>query len=143
MMVPFCKNTLKKCERLSHKKDIEQLFTSGAKSILAFPVRAVYMPVPTDIPAGDERGNAVLVSVSKRYFKHAVDRNRVKRQIREAYRTHKFILKGLPSEVNGLYIAFLWADNHLRSSWEVEQKVSNLLIRIVEAFNKRVRHEEA
>lgn len=139
-MISPCKNTLKKCERLSHKKDIELLFTSGAKSILAFPIRAVYMSVSKDMP---KRENAILISVSKRYFKHSVDRNRVKRQIREAYRTHKYILKGLPGSINGLYIAFLWTDCHLHSSEEVTLKVNNLLNRIVEAFNKAEDDEKA
>lgn len=140
-MVISRKNTLRKSERLSHKKDIERLFTSGAKSILAFPVRSVYMPFSAEPDCGQEDGHAVLISVSKRYFRHSVDRNRVKRQIREAYRTHKYILEGLPSDIKRLYIAFLWSDGRLRSSAEVTAKVKNLLTRIVEAFNKKTENE--
>ena len=61
------------------------MFEGGvSKSFSIFPIRVVYMPV--------EQGEApasILISVSKRRFKRAVKRNRVKRQIREAYRKNK------------------------------------------------------
>lgn len=135
-MILSGRNTLKKSERLNHKKDIEQLFSSGAKSILAYPVRAVYMAVSKDETDSRDKCNAILISVSKRYFKHAVDRNHVKRQLREAFRINKFILKGLPDNVGTVYIAFLWTDNRLHPSDEINAKIKNLLNRIVEAFNK-------
>lgn len=99
------------------------------------------MPFPENTERED-RGNAILVSVSKRYFKHAVDRNRVKRQIREAYRNNKSILEGLPESIHHLYIAFLWTDSRLHSSKEVGERVKNLLLRIVEAYNKSESHEK-
>ena len=64
------------------------MFEGGvSKSFSIFPIRVVYMPV--------EQGEApasILISVSKRRFKRAVKRNRVKRQIREAYRKNKSLL---------------------------------------------------
>ena len=81
--------TFHKAERLCSKRVIENLFNGGNKSMSAFPIRAVYMPAKT----GDLSAPVtVLISVSKRRFKHAVQRNRVKRQLREAYRKHKHIL---------------------------------------------------
>ena len=66
------------------------MFEGGvSKSFSIFPIRVVYMPV--------EQGEApvsILISVSKRRFKRAVKRNRVKRQIREAYRKNKELLIG-------------------------------------------------
>lgn len=135
-MVLSGRNTLKKSERLNHKKDIELLFTSGAKSILAYPIRAVYMAFPKEEAEHDDKCNAILLSVSKRYFKHSVDRNHVKRQLREAYRTNKYILKDIPDSVGHVYIAFLWTDGRLHPSDEINAKMKNLLNRIVEAFNK-------
>lgn len=131
------KCTLEKIERLNHKKDIELLFTSGAKSILSFPIRAVYMTFSKEVAAERNMCNAVLISVSKRYFKHAVDRNRVKRQIREAYRTNKPILSGLTDEIGCIHIAFLWTDGRLHTSDEINTKVKNLLTRIVEALSNK------
>ena len=74
-------NTLHKSERLDKKKVIDKMFSGGARSFSVFPLRVVYLPVEElEAPV------SILVSVSKRRFKRAVKRNRVKRQIREAYR---------------------------------------------------------
>lgn len=74
-------NTLHKTERLDKKKVIDKMFSGGARSFSVFPLRVVYLSVEElEAPV------SILVSVSKRRFKRAVKRNRVKRQIREAYR---------------------------------------------------------
>ena len=79
------KNTFPKKEHLSSLLLIGKLFAGGSKSLAVFPLRAVYMPVENaGLPAV-----SVLISVSKKRFKRAVKRNRVKRQIREAYRKNK------------------------------------------------------
>ena len=62
-------------ERLKGKKQIEHLFMTG-KSVGAFPLRMVYLKNNTN--------NTVGVSVSKKHFKTAVDRNRIKRLLRVA-----------------------------------------------------------
>jgi ribonuclease P protein component len=75
-------------ERLCSKKLIEQLFREGS-SFNIYPLRFIFVkqsPPSAIIPQ-------VLISVSKRNFKKAVDRNRLKRQIREAYRQNKTILQ--------------------------------------------------
>ena len=74
-------NTLRKSERLDKKKVIEKMFAGGSRSFSVFPLRVVYLPVEEL-----EVSASILISVSKRRFKRAVKRNRVKRQIREAYR---------------------------------------------------------
>ena len=77
--------TLRKAERLNSKILIGKMFEGGhSKSFSIFPIRVVYMPVEQgEVPA------TILISVSKRRFKRAVKRNRVKRQIREVYRKNK------------------------------------------------------
>ena len=80
-------NTLSKSERLNKKLVIDRLFAGGSKSLLAFPLRVVYMPVE---PEGER--TSILISVPKKRFRRAVKRNRVKRQVREAYRKNKFTL---------------------------------------------------
>ncbi|PSR55448.1 ribonuclease P protein component [Adhaeribacter arboris] len=91
-------------ERLRSTKLIEQLFREGS-SFNLYPLRFVYLK-PTSPMATTPQ---VLISVSKRNFKKAVDRNRLKRQIREAYRLHKGILLSTgssPLQLLGiLYIA--------------------------------------
>ena len=70
----------------------------------------------------------------KRCLKHAVDRNRVKRQVREAYRRNRYrLVESLGGDgVRGLLIAFIWLDDKLWSTAEVERKVCNLLQRLSE-----------
>ncbi len=71
-------------EKLKSKKLIDQLFTEG-QSVSAFPLRLVYLQTHFDDHIIAKTG----VSVSKRNFKTAVDRNRIKRLLREAYRLNK------------------------------------------------------
>ena len=86
-------NTLRKSERLDKKKVIEKMFAGGSRSFSVFPLRVVYLPVEElEAPV------SILVSVSKRRFKRAVKRNRVKRQIREAYRMNKHGLLAVLTE---------------------------------------------
>ena len=116
--------TLQKKERLNSKIIIEKLFSGGSKSLPAFPLRIVYMPIEED----DYPTLSILISVPKKKFKRAVKRNRVKRQIREAYRKNKFILKEvLDKENKKAAIAFIWLGNELYESSDIENKVVKLL----------------
>ena len=76
--------TYKKIEKLKSEKLIEKLFSEG-KSVAVYPLRLVYLKTNFDDPVKVKTG----VSVSKRNFKKAVDRNRIKRLMREAYRLNK------------------------------------------------------
>lgn len=78
------KFTFKKKEKLKSQKLIEKLFLEG-KSISVFPLRMLYLQ--TDFEDGSKLKTGV--SASKRNFKKAVDRNRIKRLLREAYRLNK------------------------------------------------------
>lgn len=125
--------SFRKSERLCSKRLIEALFAGGNKSISVFPLRVVFMSVQEKditVPA------SILISVSKRHFKKAIKRNRVKRQIREAYRKNKQILT-VPLETQGqkLVLAFLWLSDRLYPSKEVEQCVRRLLARVSEALS--------
>ena len=78
---------------------------------------------------------SILISVPKKRFKHAVKRNQVKRQVREAYRRNKHILldalKAQETPVK-MVMAFIWLDNKIHSTEEVEYKVKKLLTHISE-----------
>ena len=104
---------------------MEELFGGGHQSVSAFPVRAVYMPNEVGVVR-------IMVSVSKRYFKRAVKRNRIKRQLREAYRLQKELLQPLSG---GLDIAFLWTSDEILPTKKVFQKMQNLLQRIHESVS--------
>lgn len=115
------RQTLSKAERLHSRKLITELFGGGkSRSMSMFPLRMVYAPVETDV-------NQILVSVPKRCLRRANKRNRVKRQVREAYRRHK----GLVTE-KAFIIAFIWLDSKLWPSDKVEQSVVSLLMRMAE-----------
>ena len=73
-----------KIEKLKSKKLIDKLFNEG-RSINVFPLKLVYLATGLEDSVPVKTG----VSVSKRYFKNAVDRNRIKRLLRETYRLNK------------------------------------------------------
>ena len=94
----------------------------------AFRLCTGYLPVENqDVQA------SILLSVSKKRFKRAVKRNRVKRQLREAYRMHKHqLLQILTDKQQQLAIAFIYLSDELTSSAEIEEKMKILLARISE-----------
>lgn len=81
------RNTYPKDEKLKSRTTIDLLFTGG-KSVSKYPLRLVYVPQPDP-----ESITQMGVSVSKKYFKKATDRNYFKRVLRETYRHHKDILQ--------------------------------------------------
>ena len=124
--------TLDKSERLCSKKLIERLFGGGNKSFPAFPLRVVYMPLAPEENTADA---SILISVPKKRFKHAVKRNQVKRQVREAYRHNKHILlDALKAQETptSMILAFIWLDNKIHFTEEVAYKVKKLLMHIAE-----------
>ena len=117
--------TFRKQERIVSTRLMEMLFgKGGSRSLAAYPLRAVYLQTE------HQKGCApvqILISVPKKRFKHAVDRNRVKRQIREAYRHHKQLLDGAVAEDRQLLIAFIWLSDRHYLTEEVEKKVVSIL----------------
>lgn len=128
---------LPKSERLCSRFLIERLFqpTTNA-SLSAYPIRIVYRTAmqPEQGAYRGNDGNAILISVPKRLFKHAVDRNRIKRQIREAYRNNQQLVKTPENKV--VHIAFIWLDNKHYPTATVETKVQNLLTRMTEKITR-------
>ena len=124
--------TLSKEERICSKKLINELFTGNGRSMTAFPLRVVFMKRTI---VDDQPRAAMLVSVPKRYFKHAVDRNRVKRQVREAFRRNKSIItQNLTDAHEAVAMAFVWLTNEKFPSSEVENRMVRLLTRISECL---------
>ena len=81
------KQTFGNIEKLKSRKEIEALFSEGS-SIAQFPVRLIYKKTEFS----DQVPIKTAVSVSKKKFKKAVDRNRVKRLLREGYRKNKYLV---------------------------------------------------
>lgn len=95
-----------KKERLNSKKLIEELFKKGS-SVFVYPFRLLYLPQQTN--TSQSTYPPVLFSVSKKHFKKAVDRNLIKRRMREAYRLNKQeLISSLPTDAIPTAIAFVY-----------------------------------
>ena len=100
-----------KAEKLKSRKVVEELFARG-KSLNVFPIRISYKFLP--LPADEKVVFQVGVSVSKRNFKRAVDRNRIKRLLREAYRLQKQeLIEVLKKQGKIGYVFFIYTDKQM------------------------------
>lgn len=125
--------TFTKSERLCSKKMLGELFKKGSASVRTFylfPFRVLYLPQPernVSLPA-------IVITVPKRLFKRAVDRNLIRRRVREAYRLNKHVFESgttasetAPAAFSGsaksnpAYIAFLYTAKHIISFEEIEK----------------------
>ena len=111
------KKTFRKHERLCSTKVIGGLFDrkdSANDGVFAYPVRGVFRH-------SEEESTQVLFSVPKRQFKHAVDRNLIRRRMKEAYRLHKMPLTG------PYYIAFIYVSKAIEDYKVIEKGIKNCL----------------
>lgn len=110
---------------------MDKLFTQGQhRTLRAYPVKAFFLLAdePSDVPV------KMMVSVSKRHcFHDAVCRNRVKRQLREAYRKAKpDLIRHIAQNHQGktLLIAFIWLGTELFPSQKIDRSIATLLQKI-------------
>ena len=136
------KYSLPQSERINSKKQIDRLFRGGgSKAMTASPLRMVYMADSRQTDSQPSDGHQpmaqMMVSVPKRYFKRAVKRNYVKRQVREAYRLNKHILVNhLPQKADKtVSLCFIWTSDRLLPTAEVMKRMANLLTRLVEKLS--------
>ena len=120
-----------KDEKLKSKKVIDSLFSNG-KSVAKYPLRLVYIEATEDLNVPLKMG----VSVSKKHFKHAVDRNYFKRVLRECYRLNKNIL--IPN-LNKKYSAMFFYQTNDRLSY---QEINDKTVHLFEKFLKTIQEEK-
>lgn len=116
-----------KFEKLKSRKQIELLFAKG-KSISAFPVKVFYLPI-NHTPVHPVQ---VGVGVSARNFKKAVDRNTIKRRMREAYRLHKLPLhEHLVAEQKSVAVFILWIDKQIPTTAALQDLMPTVLEKLI------------
>ena len=113
-------NTYKKSERLCSKKLIKELFNKGS-SFYLYPYKIIFLKAPLEV-----NSDQVLFSVPKRNFKKAVDRNKVRRRSKEAYRLNKQLLQG----GNYLLIAYIYTAKEILDYSVIEEKLKSILLRL-------------
>jgi ribonuclease P protein component len=101
-----------KSERLYKKKDIQELFDKGS-SFYLYPFKVIIQK-PADLDT-----NQVLFSVSKKNFKKAVDRNLIKRRMREAYRLNKAALP----QTSKLQMAYIYTAKDILEFDKIRDKM--------------------
>jgi ribonuclease P protein component len=112
--------TFKKEEKLVSEKWIKELFAKGS-SFYLHPFKVITLPHPLDTCP-----NQILISVPARNFKRAVDRNLIKRRMREAYRLYKH---SLPPHQKWL-IAYIYTAREILPSAIIHEKLPITLTRI-------------
>lgn len=129
--------TFTKSERLCSKKVLGELFKKGSASVRTFylfPFRVLYLPHDPD---RTEALPAIVITVPKRTFKRAVDRNLVRRRVREAYRLNNVNAgqrvepsQSRPGHARPAYIAFLYTAKQIISFDEIEKGMKLALTKL-------------
>jgi len=115
------RNTFRKEEKLKKKNLITELFASG-KSASVFPLKMVFLENDHESPFKVQAG----VSVSKRNFKSAVDRNRIKRLMRESYRKNKHLIYN-DDDTKKHILMFIYQAKSEVSYEQMEEKMNELI----------------
>jgi ribonuclease P protein component len=127
--------TYPKTEKLKSKITIDLLFSKG-KSVSKYPLRLVYVESDYGIPEASDQKLKMGVSVSKKYFKHAVDRNYFKRVLRETYRLNKHLLV---DHLDKPYAMMFFYQTKDRLSYE---EINTKTIQLFEKFVLQMKKEE-
>ena len=124
-------HTFHKLEKLSHKASIDAIFQKKGKSIFKPPILLAYFETELITPFPCQ----LLVSVSKRKFKRATDRNRIKRQITDIYRLQKHKIYAAIPENKKYAFGVLFLNNQMPE----HSTLQNNLTLAIDEFIKRIK----
>lgn len=130
--------TFKKEERICNRKLIGKLFSDN-QSFFQYPFKVIYHIVQPDDHRlfTDRYPVQVLFTIPKKRFKRAVDRNRLKRLMREAYRKNKHaIYEILVRKQNYLALGFIYTGKQPLSYNEIEKKIKAAIMRLKQELNE-------
>lgn len=129
--------TFRKRERLCGRKSIEYLFQHG-QTLHLFPVRLVYIRKKSD----GKQSPKVLISVPRKHFRKAVDRNYIKRLLREAYRKNKHVLIDYAVlHDESIELALVYTSDRLPLSGILENNLKEQFQRLIFIFEESTRSE--
>ena len=126
-------NGYHKKEKLKSRTELKAVFSTG-KSFSVFPIKVFFIEKETNdasfpVSAG--------VGVSSRHFKKAVDRNRIKRLLREAYRLEKqTLLQAVASQSKSFAVFFLYLDKELPDYLLIREKVREGIEKLIKKTTK-------
>lgn len=123
--------TFDKNERLSGTKRIDTLFKEG-KSFISYPLRVIYLIHEQS----SEAKCSILVSVPKKRIKKAVQRNIIKRLIRESYRLNKTLIDNSSTNERSIDVAFVYVKDTLSEFSGIQKAMQKALIQISKHINK-------
>ena len=113
------RSTFPKREKLTSEKLIQELFSKGS-SFYSFPFKVISLPLPES-----SASHQILFSVSKRTFKKTVDRNLIKRRMRESYRLNKNLLAQTPKRA----IAYIYNAKEILTFAQIQERLIKTLNR--------------
>lgn len=130
-------NSYSKQEKLKSRKALDELFAEG-KSITVFPIKVFYTLNIADEKMFNKTGVNAGVGVSARVFKKAVERNRIKRLLRENYRTQKQeLVSNIESKKLHLSVFFLFIGKEIPELVDLKEPMRRVLEKLIQIAGLR------